>query len=142
MPVVIRVRPQYGAGAMGYGGIGGMGGFGYGGNVFQHQLRNERQKNNLRLQYERALWAQKMQNVQLQTAMQLSSNPYGASPYGAYGARPLGAVGYPAMGAYGVQPMAAHGLFSNGLFGSTGLFGGLGIGGGLGGFGSLGMGLF
>jgi hypothetical protein len=135
MPVVIRVHPQYGAGRYGMGlGLNGLGYGGYGvGGYAGIALRNERQKHNLQLKYERALFNERLKTVQLQTAVQ--SGGLGAVGYGS-----LGAVG----GLYGarvVSPYAAYnpyqttmfntgfgagigGMFGGGLFGS-GLFGGL-----------------
>jgi hypothetical protein len=91
----IRIYPNYG----GYGGYGMMGGLGgaYGPyavttRVAQVKLQNERKTSNLRLAYERALWAEKLKSVQLQTAMQYSG--YGvASPYAGLQSAYMGGMG-------------------------------------------------
>ena len=132
MAVRIRVYPQNG-GIGGYGALGAAGvGVGAYGAVplLQNQLTNEKKTNALRLEYERALWGERMKTVQLQTAMQYAGQAgYGAAP-AAYG------------GAYGGYPQMAPMAALNGAWGGAGLgMGGLGMGGfGMGGLGGLGMG--
>jgi hypothetical protein len=103
----VRIYPSYG----GYGGMGAYGGayspYATQARVSQVKLQNERTTGNLRLQYERALWAEKIRSTQLQTAMQYA-NLGTASPY-SYG---YGGFGSPLMGA--------------GLLGGVGGLGGLG----------------
>jgi hypothetical protein len=115
MSIRIRVYPQYGRSLGGYGGLGGYGYGGYGvqARVTAQKLKNEKQKSNLRLQYERALFAERLKTVQLQTALQ-----YGGG-YG-YGVRPAMPMSFTNafMGAGGMG-------FSSG----PGFFGGLGLGG-------------
>lgn len=116
MSVRIRVYPQYG-GVGGYGayGMGGYGAYGYGARaeneVLKAKVRNQRQTSALQLQYERALWQQRMQMAQLQAATQyggygglmspLALN-YGASPTilgaNALMASPFGGMGMLGMG--------------------------------------------
>jgi hypothetical protein len=109
----IRIYPNYG-GVGGYGGMGmGMYGGAYGPyalgtRIANVKLQNERKTNNLRLQYERALWAEKLRTVQLQTAMQYSG--YGAASPLAYG---------------GVNAAMMGGM---GSFNPFGVLGGLGLG--------------
>jgi hypothetical protein len=106
---------------------GGMGGYGMGGMyggtaaiqaqnqvaLAQQQLQNERDTSNLRLQYERALWQEKMKETQLQSAVQYGAAGAGVvSPYAAYGA-------------YGLaRPMVGFGGFG----GFGGALGGIGLG--------------
>lgn len=119
MAIRIRVYPQGGYGGYGgYGAMGGLGGYGmYGGRVAQMQLQNERKTGNLRLQYERALWAEKLKTVQLETAMQYGAGSYGA--YGGYGrpAMPFGGLGASWMGGMGL----GLGTLGSPLFGALGL---------------------
>ncbi len=77
--VRIRVYPQ-GYFANGYGNSYG---FGYGTRrrsaaMYRMQLQAERQRANMRLQYERALWSQQMKMVQLQGRYGMSSAYNGA----------------------------------------------------------------
>lgn len=95
MAVRIRVYPRYGAlGGLGgaYGGYG-VGAYGVENQLTQQQLRNERQVSSLRLQYERALWAEKLKQTELTAAIKYgaAANPYMANPYMA---RPFGYPGF------------------------------------------------
>ena len=72
MAIRIRVYPQYG-GYGGLGGYGGFGGFGVNNRLSQVQLQNQRRISSMQLQYERALWAERLKLVQLQSQLQ---NPY------------------------------------------------------------------
>lgn len=116
MSIRIRVYPQNGA----YGGLGGLGGYGVANTrvrLTQQQLQNERKTANMQLQYERALWAEKLKFVQLQAQMQ---NPYAALSMGGLGG--FGALG----GAFGLMsPLGVNalGVQSNGFFNSLGLGG-------------------
>jgi hypothetical protein len=117
MAVRIRVYPQNGM----YGGLGGYGMRGmYGGygQLAQVQLRNEKKTSALRLQYERALWQEKLKTVQLQTAMQYGAGGYAVNPWSAYGMNS-------ALGGFGALGLGGLGM---GL-GGTNLFGSLGLGG-------------
>lgn len=115
MAVRIRVYPQNGM----YGGLGGVGGaYGRYGGLAHVQLQNEKKTGNLRLQYERALWAERLKTVQLQTAMQ-----YGGAA-GVGGAMPLAMANPYALGAYGVGgALTAPGMLAGAIppgFGGSG----------------------
>ena len=123
MAVRIRVYPNNGMGMGGYGGLG-MNRYGASTRIAQVQLQNERKTNNLRLQYERALWAERLKGVQLQAQVQ----------YGGYGAAGYGAA-YPRVSPYGMNPYGVQsnsawmGGMGQGMGYNTGFFGGLGLGG-------------
>jgi len=117
MAVRIRVYPQGGV-------AGGVGGYGYNA-LAQTQLRNQRQTSALQLQYERALWQEKIKTVQLQTAMQYGSQGLGAVPVGGYGARAYGLGGLGALGLGGVYG-ANLGAIPPGFGNAGGLLGGSG----------------
>jgi hypothetical protein len=75
MAVRIRVYPQYGGYGMNpmYGGFGRVGAYGAHGpwtenQVLKTKVRHQRQTSSLRLQYERALWQQRLQMAQLEAA--------------------------------------------------------------------------
>ena len=126
MAIRIRVYPQYGR--SGYGGYGGYGrSFGYGGyggygmNRFggygalaNVRLQNEKRTSSLRLNYERALWQERIKTVQLQSQLQYGGAAYypQISPFG---------------GAYGNAMLGGLGLGATG-FGGAGFFGSLGLG--------------
>lgn len=87
MAVRIRVYPNGGMGGMGgaYGAYGPV-------QVARVQLQNEKKTGNLRLQYERALWQEKIKTAQLATAMQYqTAAPAVAGPWGAFGSPLMGA---------------------------------------------------
>ncbi len=135
MAVRIRVYPQNGLGGAGmYGGVGGVGAYGAA-PLAQQQLQNERKTNNMRLEYERALWQERMKTVQLQTAMQYGAGSYAQpvnpiSPYGSFGGMMggmggYGGVGAAGFGAYGLSmPLLGHQAdMGGGFFDSLGLGG-------------------
>ncbi|HXI16416.1 MAG TPA: hypothetical protein VNM48_08595 [Chloroflexota bacterium] len=111
----------------GRGGFGGVGGYGRN-NMFGANLRlqNEKQTGNLKLNYERALWQERLQRAQLEAQLQYGT---GVQPLGAYGMNGLGAQqGLP--GGFGVVPGAGFGGFGQGLGGfGAGMLGALGLGG-------------
>lgn len=128
MAIRIRVHPN-GMGA------GGLGGYGYGNNLQTANLRlqNEKQKGNLKLNYERALWQERLQRAQLEAQLQYGT---GVQPLGAYGMNGLGVQpGLP--GGFGVVPGAGYpgagmglGGFGLGMGGfGAGMLGALGLGG-------------
>lgn len=124
MAVRIRVYPQYGA----MGGLGGAYGApgAYGAQPLAHlQLQNEKKTNNLRLNYERALWSERLKTVQLQTAMQ-----YGGAggAMGAYG-MPRVMMPYGGMNAAWTGGMGLNALGMNPFGMGIGMFGSLGLGG-------------
>jgi hypothetical protein len=111
MTTVIRVHPQVG------------GAYGYGGDaaalqaqnqvaLTQQQLQNERDTSNLRLQYERALWQEKMKETQLQSAVQYGAagTPAVASPYAALGVPGLLGAGMGALGLGGLAGLTGMGV--------------------------------
>ena len=124
MAVRIRVYPQNGMGGMGGMGLGGA--YGINNRLAQVQLQNQRKTSALQLQYERALWQEKIKTVQLQTAMQYgAASPYGAqavSPYGVQGAM-FGGLGLGGLGGFG----GSFGGFGGSSFGGS-PFGALGLG--------------
>ena len=89
--------------------------------MVQQQLQNERDTSNLRLQYERALWQEKLKTSQLQSAVQYggagAASPYGYSPYG-YAARPIQSMGF---GGFGAAALGGLGLGGMDMF-STPVF--------------------
>ena len=106
MSVRIRVYPQNGLG--GYGGYGGygmnrIGGYGYG--LANVRLQNEKRTSALRLNYERALWQERIKTVQLQSALQYGGNGIGAPRI----VTPFGGA------------MLGAGMLGGGLFGGAGL---------------------
>jgi hypothetical protein len=122
MSIRIRVYPQYG----GLNTMGGLGGFGMNrmgavsaATYYQNKLQSQQQISNLQLGYERALWQERLQKVQLEERLK---NPYAVMSAG-YGA------------GYGSLPMAsaynpyASSMIGSSLLGSSGFFGSLGLGG-------------
>lgn len=110
MAIRIRVYPN-GGGA--YGGMNGFGGM-YGVNqtqMYQQQLDNERRTSDMRLDYEKRLYQEKLRAVELQSALQ-----YG----GAYRPMPV-PFGIP-FGGFNPAFGAGMGMF--GSLGLGGLFGG------------------
>jgi hypothetical protein len=120
MAIHIRVYPQYGAAGLGgygssYGayGLGGYNALAVQNRLSQQQLQNERRVSSLQLGYERQLWEQRLQMVQLQAQAQAASRGViypGSYPYG---------VGGVATGGWGLgslstlNPFSSSGLFSN-----------------------------
>ncbi len=93
MAIRIRVYPNYG-GYGGYGGFNRYGGYGNGilrtkltanNRISNLRLQSERQQNALRLNYERALWSEKLKLVQLQTQLQYSNGGTVFPRFGGYG---------------------------------------------------------
>lgn len=127
----IRVHPQ---GYGGYGGLGGRNYGGYGGYGANIRLQNEKQKNNLKLNYERALWQERLNTVRLQTQLQYSGGmrPAGLG-YNPLQSSYLGASGF---GGFGGMGLGGFGLGSSLGFGNAGGYGNAGGFGGFGGFGS------
>ena len=127
MAVRIRVYPQNGAGMLGGAGLYGGAGMYGAAPLMQQQLQNEKKTGALRLEYERALWGERMKTVQLQTAMQYAGGAgYGGYPMG--GAMPYG-VGAPLLGAmvpgaipggFGMVPGMGMGMGMGGLLGGRG----------------------
>lgn len=118
MAVRIRVYPQYGGYGMygngGYGRFGGM--YGYGqvaqNRLLKAQVSNQRKTSALQLQYERALWQQRLQMAELQSAARYGGYGGVMSPYAlAYGASPAligtGALMNPYSGGLGMLGMGA-----------------------------------
>lgn len=138
----IRVHPQ-GAGRFGgFGGYGGYGGYGRYGQNAHLRLQHEKQKNSLRLNYERALFRERLNTVKLQSALQFGGgmraggfgyNPLqsvyaGANPYGGYG---LGAglgssFGLGGIGSSSGWPSSSFGGFGGSFGGPGSSFGGFG----------------
>jgi len=88
MAVRIRLYPQTGVG------MNGMGGAVSASTFFNQKLQSQSQVSNLRLQYERALWGEKLDKVRLEERLK---NPYlgayGGTGLGSpYGAVPIGGV--------------------------------------------------
>lgn len=104
MAVRIRVYPNYG----GYGGYGGQGAYGYGygmqGRLSQQQLTAERRQNSLRLQYERALWTERLKLAQLQAQLQYGGGYGGGYGWGAPGTGSFGAGMLGGMNMFGAVP--------------------------------------
>lgn len=122
MAIRIRVHPNGG-----FGGTGGYGGYGFGNNLQAANIRlqNEKQKGNLRLNYERALFQERLQRAQLEAALQFGG---GVVPNGMMGG--LGTLN-PGVGVppgFGVVPGAGYGFGAGGLGGFGGAFGGFGAG--------------
>src|SRR3954451_4896813 len=82
MAIRIRVHPQIGGA---FGGAYGMMGAVSPQQYYQQELQNEKDTSNLRLQYERALWQEKLKSTQLSSALQYGSQQPMVSPYGALG---------------------------------------------------------
>lgn len=110
MAIRIRVYPSNGLGA--YGGVNRFGGAVSAQTFYNQKLSAQRQISNLQLQYERALWSQKLDTVRLEERLK---NPY--AMYGAGMVQP-----------YGVNPYA--GALGGSMLGGMGgsFFGGLGLG--------------
>jgi hypothetical protein len=86
---------------------------------YNNKLQSQQQISNLQLGYERALWGERLQNVQLQERLK---NPYAmmSAGYGAgYGALPMASA---------YNPYAAS-MMGTGLLGGSGFFNSLGLGG-------------
>lgn len=133
MSIRIRVYPNNGMGAMGAMGMG-MGMYGSGGAVsaqtyFTQKLNTQQQVSNLRLNYERALWNERLDKVRLEERLK---NPYAMMGQGmmAPGMMAPGMMGgYPAVAA---SPYAAYGAYGSPMLGASMLGGyGNGFGGGM-----------
>ncbi|MCW2974076.1 MAG: hypothetical protein JWN72_2349 [Thermoleophilia bacterium] len=126
MSIRIRVYPNGGAGA--YGGLNGMGGNAYGGvsaqSFFNSKLQAQQQISNLQLQYERALWGERLETTKLKAQMQYQSpllalqGGLGAFGLGAAGIGGLGGLGGFGLGA--VNPYAIAMQSQNNFWGSMG----------------------
>lgn len=107
VPQMIRIRVNPGGMAGGYGGYGGVGAVNAQ-TYYNSQLNNQRQVSNLRLDYERQLWEQKLKAAKLEAAIQYGGQGGYGSPYGSPWGSPFGGAlmgaGMPI--ATGVPPMA------------------------------------
>jgi len=117
----IRVYPQTGA----YGAMGGVGGYARGGvsaqTYYTSKLTAQQQISNLQLQYERALWGERLETEKLKgqlqygnplLALQSASMLGGLGGYGQLG----GFGGYGQLGGFGQNPAAAFALQSQNNF--------------------------
>lgn len=125
MSIRIRVYPSNGA--YGMGGVGRMGG--YGGSVsaqsfYTQKLTAQQQISNLQLQYERALWGERLETEKLKGQLQYQ-NPFmalqGAGALGLGGLGGFGGIGGFGMGGFGAaNPYAIAMQSQNNFWGSMG----------------------
>ena len=127
MAIRIRVHPQIGGAYGAYGGLGAVTSQQY----YGQQLQNERDTSNLRLQYERALWQEKLKETQLSSALQYGAGSGVASPFALGGVSALGLGGVPAT--TGINPWGGLNALSNMALSLSALQSAQGFWGGLGG---------
>lgn len=93
MPIRIRVFPQHGRRNNHFGGYGGM------------RVNHHRQRVNMQLRYERAIFAERMRNMQVQAQLRYGGMGFGGAAFSPYGQLGLGGAAYGAsylpMGGYG-----------------------------------------